>query len=81
MKRKGIAEVVKKTKGMNTNFHQSLKRPGRLVDPQVQFNVLEEKPAQIGNSLQWHYTHDSMNWFCEEKMIVQNYGLNFGDAA
>ena len=77
----GISDVVQKAKGMTTYFHRSGNRLDRLADLQKQFDVPQRKPPQTGNSVRWHYTRDSMNWFREQKMIVQNYDIKYGAEA
>ena len=71
----GISDVVQKAKGMTTYFLD------RLADLQKRFDMPQRKPPQTGNSVRWHYTHDSMNWFREQKVIVQNYDINYGAEA
>ena len=72
-----ISDVVQKAKEMTTYFHRSSHRLDRLVDLQKQLDMPHRKPPQTGNSVCWHYTHDSMNWFREQKVVVQNYDINF----
>ena len=72
---------MQKAKGMTTYFHRSGDRPDRLADLHKRFDMPQRKPPQTGNSARWHYTHDSMNWFREQKVIVQNYDINYGAEA
>ena len=74
-------DVVQKAKGMTTYFHRSGNRLDRLADLQKRFDMPQRKPTQTGNSVRWHYTHDSLNWFREQKVIVQNYDINYGAEA
>ena len=66
----GLSDVVQKAKGMTTYFHRSGNRLDRLADLQKRFDMPQRKPPQTGNSVRWHYRHDSMNWFREQKVIV-----------
>ena len=77
----GISDVMQKAKGITTYFHRSGNRLDRLADLQKRFDMPQRKPPQTGNSVRWHYTHDSMNWFREQKVIVQNYDINYGAEA
>ena len=77
----GVANVVKKTKGMTTYFHHSSNRLSRLSDLQKELQVAVNQPPQTGNAVCWHYTHDSMNWFHEQKRVVQTYDINYGAEA
>ena len=77
----GISDVVQKAKGMTTYFHRSGNRLDRLADVQKRFDMPQRNPPQTGNSVRWHYTHDSMNWFREQKVITQNYDINYGAEA
>ena len=73
----GVANVVEKTKGMTTCFHHSSNRLSRLSDLQKELQVAVNQPLQTGNAVRWHYKHDSMNWFHEQKRVVQTYDINY----
>ena len=77
----GFADVVKKPKGMTTYLHHSDNPLSRLSDLQKELQNDVNRPQQTGNAVRWHYTHDSMNWFREQKRVVQTYDINFGAEA
>ena len=81
MQSEGISGLVQKAKGMTKYFHRSSHRLDRLADLQKRFNMPHRKPPLTGNSVRWHYTNDSMIWFWEQKVVVQNYDINFGTEA
>ena len=68
----GISDVVQKAKGMTTYFHRSSHRLDRLVDLHKMFDMPHRKRRQTGNTVRRYHTHDSMNWFWEQKVVVQN---------
>ena len=39
------------------------------------------QPPQIGNAVRWHYAHDSMHWFRDQKGVFQICDINFGAKA
>ena len=77
----GVANVVKKTKGMTTYFHRSSNRFSKLSDMQKDLQVAVNQPPQTGNAVCKHYTHGSMNWFHEQKCVIQTYDINYGAEA
>ena len=77
----GVANLLKKTKGMTTYFNRSSNRLSRLSDLQKELQVVVNQPAQTINAVRWHYTHDSMNWFHEQKRVVQRYDISYGAEA
>ena len=66
---------------MTTYFYRSSNRLSRLSDLQKELQVAVNQPPQKGNIVRWHYTHDSMNWFHEQKCVVQTYDINYGAEA
>ena len=77
----GVANVVKKTKGMTTYFRRSSNRLSRLSDLQKDLQIAVNQPPQTCNAVRWHYTHHFMNWFHEQKRVVQTYNINYGAKA
>lgn len=74
----GIMEVVKKAKGMTAYYHRSSSRLADLQAIQQKEGLPETQPPVTGNSVRWHYTHDSMDWFRVNKRAVQIYDISHG---
>ena len=77
----GVAIVVKKTKGMTTYFRRSSNRLRRLSDLQKDLQIAVNHPPQTCNAVRWHYIQPSINWFHEQKPVVQTYDINYGAKA
>ena len=61
-------------------FNRSAHRLDRLMDQQKQFDITQRKAPPTGTPVCWPHTDDSMNWFSEQKVVVQNYDIKFNSA-
>ena len=66
---------------MTAYFHSSGNPLSRSSDLRKELQVAVNQPPQTGNAVRWHYTHDSMNWFHEQKRVVQTYNINYSAEA
>ena len=66
---------------MTTHLHQSSSRLTRLSHLHQELQTVVNRPLWTGNPVRWHYTHNSMNWFREQKRVVHHYNWNCGAEA
>ena len=63
------------------HFHRSAKRLANLRVVQQQEDLPTNQPPTTGNKTQWHYTHDSMEWFRVQHKAVVLRSIDYGNDA